>query len=71
MSIGRSCRAALVAVLCSGAVAAAPAVASAACPRGAQCGTLPAPLNHATPSAGTLPLAYAKVPAQGTRTGTP
>ena len=44
--------------------------AEAACPRGAQCGTVTVPLDHAGATAGTLPLAYARVPATGTRTGT-
>jgi pimeloyl-ACP methyl ester carboxylesterase len=44
--------------------------AEAACPRGAQCGTVTVPLDHAGVTAGTLPLAYARVPATGTRTGT-
>jgi pimeloyl-ACP methyl ester carboxylesterase len=70
MSIGRSCRAVLVSVLAAGAGAAAPSAASAACPKGAQCGTLTVPLDHTGKTAGTLPLAYAKVPALGTRTGT-
>ena len=44
--------------------------AEAACPSGAQCGTVTVPLDHAGVTAGTLPLAYAKVPATGTRAGT-
>ncbi len=44
--------------------------AEAACPRDAQCGTVTVPLDHAGVTPGTLPLAYAKVPATGTRTGT-
>jgi pimeloyl-ACP methyl ester carboxylesterase len=44
--------------------------AEAACPRGAQCGIVAVPLDHAGVTAGTLPLAYARVPATGTRTGT-
>ncbi len=63
-------RAALIAVLAAGALAAVPAAASAACPKGARCATLTVPLDHSGATAGTLPLAYAKVPATGTRTGT-
>ena len=71
MPHGRSRRALLFAVaLVVAAFAAAPSIASAQCPDGAQCATVTVPLNHADPSAGTLPLAYAKVPATGTRTGT-
>ena len=71
MPHGRSRRALLFAVpLVVAALAAAPSIASAQCPDGAQCATVTVPLNHADPSAGTLPLAYAKVPAKTTRTGT-
>jgi pimeloyl-ACP methyl ester carboxylesterase len=70
MSVGRPCRAVLVAVLAAGALAGAPGRASAACPKGARCATLTVPLDHSGATAGTLPLAYAKVPATGTRTGT-
>jgi pimeloyl-ACP methyl ester carboxylesterase len=47
-----------------------PSLAEAACPRGAQCGTVTVPLDHAGVTAGTLPIAYARVPATGTRSGT-
>ena len=67
---GRSCRAPLVAVLVAAAFAAAPSSASAQCPAQAQCATLTVPLDHSGATAGTIPLAYAKVPATGTRTGT-
>lgn len=70
MPLGRSCRAVLIAVLAAGALAATPTLASAACPKGAQCATVTVPLDHTGATAGTLPLAYAKVPATGTRTGT-
>ena len=71
MPHGRSCRAPLFAVtLAVAAFAAAPSPASAQCPDGAQCSTVTVPLNHANPSAGTLSLAYARVPATGTRSGT-
>jgi pimeloyl-ACP methyl ester carboxylesterase len=70
MPIGRSSRAVLIAVLAAGAVAAAPSVASAACPKDAQCARVTVPLDHTGATAGTLSLAYAKVPATGTRTGT-
>ena len=46
-------------------------MASAACPKGAQCATRDgAARSHAARPPGTLSLAYAKVPATGTRTGT-
>ncbi len=51
------------------ALAAAPA-AQAACPDGARCGRLTVPLDHSGLTPGTVPLAYAVVPATGTRTGT-
>jgi pimeloyl-ACP methyl ester carboxylesterase len=70
MVLGRSCRAAVLAVLATGVLALTPPVASAACPKGAQCGTLTVALDHSGATAGTIPLAYAKVPATGTRTGT-
>ena len=70
MVLGRSCRAALVAGVGFAVLALTPAVASAACPKGAQCGTLTLPLDHSGQTPGTIPLAYAKVPATGTRTGT-
>jgi pimeloyl-ACP methyl ester carboxylesterase len=60
----------LVAVLIAGALTAAPSVASGACPRGAQCSTLTVPLDHTGQTPGTQPLAYAKLPATGARTGT-
>ena len=70
MSTGRICRAVLLATLVAGVLALTPAVASAACPAVAQCATLTVPLDHSGATPGTLPLAYAKVPATGTRTGT-
>jgi pimeloyl-ACP methyl ester carboxylesterase len=63
-------RAAVVAIAAVGLVAAAPAAARAACPRGAQCGAVTVPLDHSGAVAGTLQVAYAKVPATGTRVGT-
>src|SRR4051794_17742240 len=61
-------RVALLAVL---ALAAVPAAARAAdCPSGAQCGTVTVPLDHSGRTAGSLSLAYAKLPATGTRAGT-
>jgi pimeloyl-ACP methyl ester carboxylesterase len=66
---GRSCLVAVTAVVA--AFAATPPIATAQeCPDGAQCATLTVPLDHAGRTAGTIPLAYAKVPATGTRTGT-
>jgi pimeloyl-ACP methyl ester carboxylesterase len=70
MPVGRSFRAVLIAVLAAGAVAAAPSAASAACPKDVQCARVTVPLDHTGATAGTLSLAYAKVPATGTRTGT-
>ena len=70
MDLGRSCRAGVLAVLSAGVLALTPSVASAACPKDAQCGTLTVPLDHSGGTPGTIPLAYAKVPATGTRTGT-
>jgi pimeloyl-ACP methyl ester carboxylesterase len=67
MPVGRSFRAVLIALL---AAAAAPSVASAACPKHAQCSRVTVPLDHTGATAGTLSLAYAKVPATGMRTGT-
>ena len=46
------------------------APANAACPDGATCGRVTVPLDHSGATAGTLSIAYAKVPATGTRTGT-
>jgi pimeloyl-ACP methyl ester carboxylesterase len=71
MSTGRFCRAAVLVVLGAGAVALSPSAASAAeCPEGAQCATISVPLDHSGATPGTLPLAYAKLPATGARTGT-
>ena len=39
-------------------------------PEGAQCAAVTVPLDHSGATAGTLSLAYAKVPATGTRAGT-
>ncbi len=50
--------------------AALPSLAQAACPRGAQCGRVTVPLDRAGATPGTLSIAYALVPATGTRTGT-
>jgi pimeloyl-ACP methyl ester carboxylesterase len=50
------------------ALAASPAAAQ--CPKIAQCARVTVPLDHSGRTAGTLSLAYAKVPATGTRTGT-
>jgi len=38
--------------------------------RGAECGTVAVPLDHRSPAAGTLRVAYARYPATGARTGT-
>ena len=46
------------------------ATAHAACPKGATCGRVTVPLDHSGATAGTLSIAYAKLPATGTRTGT-
>jgi pimeloyl-ACP methyl ester carboxylesterase len=70
----------LVAVvgLVLGLVAVPPAAAQVATPaacedrelRGAQCATVPVPLDHADPLSTTIPLAYARFPAQGPSRGT-
>src|SRR4051794_16517181 len=62
----------ILALLALAAVAAAPASARAAdpCPKAATCGTLTVPLDHTGATPGTLPLAYARMPATGARTGT-
>ena len=62
-------RAVLLAVLALSA-AAAPAASAADCPAGAQCGRVTVPLDHSGRTPGTLQLAYAKLPATGTRSGT-
>ena len=46
MDLGRSCRVGVLAVLGAGVLALTPGVASAACPKDAQCGTLTVPLDH-------------------------
>jgi pimeloyl-ACP methyl ester carboxylesterase len=51
-------------------IPAAPAHAAAKCPRGAQCGQVTVPLDRSGRTPGTLPLAYARFAATGTRTGT-
>jgi pimeloyl-ACP methyl ester carboxylesterase len=70
MDVGRPRRAVVLAALSLAALALTPPVADAACPKGARCGTLTVPLDHSGATPGTLSLAYAKVPATGTRTGT-
>src|SRR4051812_48795306 len=70
MSVGRICRTVVLAALIPGVLALTPSVASAACPDGAQCAAVTVPLDHSGATAGTLSLAYAKVPATGTRVGT-
>src|ERR687894_2643923 len=59
-----------LAVLTLGALALAPGVASAQCPDDAQCAKVTVPLDHTGVTPGTLDLAYAKLPATGTRAGT-
>ena len=51
------------------ALSAAPA-AAATCPKPARCATITVPLDHTGATPGTLPLAYALLPATGPRTGT-
>lgn len=64
-------RVASIAVLTLGAVGlGAPAVASAQCPEGAQCGKLTVPLDHKATAPGTVDITYGTLPATGTRTGT-
>jgi pimeloyl-ACP methyl ester carboxylesterase len=70
MPVGRSFRAVLIALLAAGAAAAPPSGASAACPELAQCARVTVPLDHTGATAGTLSLAYARVPANDSRTGT-
>jgi pimeloyl-ACP methyl ester carboxylesterase len=70
MDLGRSCRIGVLAVLGAAVLALTPGVASAACPKTAQCGMLTVPLDHSGGTPGTIPLAYAKLPATGARTGT-
>lgn len=70
MSVGRICRAVVLAASVAGVLALTPSAASAACPSGAQCASVTVPLDHSGATAGTLSLAYAKVPASGTRVGT-
>ena len=52
------------------ALAIAPAALAAPCPTGATCSQLTVPLDHTGATPGILPLAYAKVAATGTATGT-
>src|SRR3954470_24723624 len=61
-------RAVLGAMLAFAAVA--PAASAAGCPAGAVCGRVTVPLDHAGRTPGTLELAYARLPATGTRSGT-
>ncbi|MDA0167738.1 alpha/beta hydrolase [Solirubrobacter taibaiensis] len=63
-------RVAKLAGLTLGVLALVPAVASAQCPEGAQCAKVTVPLDHTGVTPGTLDLAYAKLPATGTRAGT-
>jgi pimeloyl-ACP methyl ester carboxylesterase len=62
-------RAAVLALLAALA-ASAPAAAAERCPSVAQCAQLTVPLDHTGATPGSLTLAYARVPATGTRTGT-
>ena len=63
-------RVAKIAVPALAALALAPAAASAQCPEAAQCAKVTVPLDHTGVTPGTLDLAYGKLPATGTRTGT-
>jgi pimeloyl-ACP methyl ester carboxylesterase len=64
-------RAALIAAVVLLVASAVPSGASAAsCPTGATCTAITVPLDHTGAVAGTLPLAYSRVAATGTRTGT-
>src|ERR1700758_5213326 len=47
-----------------------PAKAAGGCPTGATCGIVTVPLDHTGATPGTLRIAYSRVPATGTRTGT-
>lgn len=70
----RACRAVPVAALAAAVAALALAPAASAqelrCPEGAQCATLSVPLDHSGGTPGTQPVAYARLPATGARTGT-
>ena len=70
MAVGRPRRAVVLAALSCAVLALTPAAADAACPKGAQCGTVTVPLDHSGATPGTLSLAYAKVPATRARVGT-
>jgi pimeloyl-ACP methyl ester carboxylesterase len=65
-------RAAVLALLAALAVAvpAAPAAAAERCPAVAQCAQLTVPVDHTGATPGSLTLAYARIPATGTRAGT-
>ena len=69
----RARRAVTAAALVAAVAALASAPASAQelqCPDGARCATLTVPLDHSGGTPGTQPVAYAVLPATGTRTGT-
>src|SRR3954451_11731491 len=51
-------------------LAPSPAVAADPCPKLASCGTITVPLDHSNVVSGTLPLAYARIPARRTYRGT-
>jgi pimeloyl-ACP methyl ester carboxylesterase len=65
-------RAAVLALFAALAAAlpATPAAAAERCPHGAQCAQLTVPLDHTGATPGSLTLAYARIPATGTATGT-
>src|SRR4051812_11547295 len=63
-----ACRALFVCVLLS--LVGASSASAAGCPEAARCGRVTVPLDHSGRVAGTVPLAYATLPATGTRTGT-
>ncbi len=70
MPAGRSFRVLLTAVIAAATLAVIASGASAACPRGAECGRVTVPLDHSGATPGTLSLAYAKVRATDPATGT-
>jgi pimeloyl-ACP methyl ester carboxylesterase len=67
-SLGRALRLSIICVALCAALA-APATA-ATCPDQARCGSITVPLDHSGATPGTLPIAYAILPATGARTGT-
>lgn len=59
----------LLIAMCGALLASAPARAAEGCPKLASCHTIRVALDHTGLTPGTLPLAYARVPATGVATG--